>query len=331
MNAISNTPMNDAALCAIGAEVIRTEADALQQLAARVDAAFAKACAKVLSCEGRVVVTGIGKSGHIGRKLAATLASTGTPAFFVHAAEMSHGDLGMIAKRDCVIALSNSGETHDLLTLLPVFERLEVLLIAITGNPQSRLASAAAVHLDVAVAQEACPLGLAPTTSTAAALAMGDALAIALLKARGFDAQKFALLHPAGALGRRLLPIGELMHTGDRLPQALSTAALTTALVEMTRTRLGMVAVVAADGGLRGIFTDGDLRRALCDEGHDINTATIGQLMTTQCITVSPDTLAVEGLRIMRKQRINGLLVVNAQRQLLGALNMHDLLQAGVI
>ena len=324
--------ITDTMLRATGARVIRTEAEGLQQLATRVDDSFSDACCLILAGTGRVIVTGIGKSGHIGRKLAATLASTGTPAFFVHAAEANHGDMGMITGGDILIALSNSGETSEIIMLLPLLKRLGVTLITLTGNPQSRLAKAAAINLDVGVAQEACPLGLAPTASTTAALAMGDALAITLLHARGFSAEDFAFSHPAGLIGRRLLlQVSEIMHTGDSLPRVTPNAVLSTALFEMTRSRLGLTAVVAPDGTLCGIFTDGDLRRALCDLGRDIHRDTISQLMTVDCVTVAPDTLAVEGLRIMRAHRINALLVVGDQSELLGALNMHDMLQAGLL
>ncbi|MCH9674225.1 MAG: KpsF/GutQ family sugar-phosphate isomerase [Gammaproteobacteria bacterium] len=285
----------------------------------------------MLSCKGRVVVTGMGKSGHIARKIAATLASAGTPAFFLHPGEASHGDLGMITTTDVVLALSNSGDTVELMTILPLIRRLGAPLIALTGNPRSRIAQEATVNLDVSVAEEACPLGLAPTASTTAALAMGDALAIALLQAKGFGVDDFARSHPGGRLGRRLLiRVRDIMHTGDQLPKVPPTAALSEVLMEMTAKTLGMTAVVADDGSVRGIFTDGDLRRAL-DAKADPSTTAIADIMTHDCVTVSGEMLAAEGLNLIEKNQINGLLVVDENQRLVGALNLMDFVRAGIM
>lgn len=323
--------MNEQTLLRLGLAVIETEARAVSQLAARIDSLFAKACRLMLACEGRVVVIGMGKSGHIGNKIAATLASTGTPAFFVHPGEASHGDLGMITPKDVVLALSNSGETAEILTILPIIKRLDVPLIALTGKPQSTLARAATVNLDVGVEKEACPLDLAPTSSTTAALVMGDALAISLLDARGFTADDFARSHPAGALGRRLLLlIDDIMHTGDAIPRVREDTSLRDALLEMTAKRLGMTAVVDSQGQLTGLFTDGDLRRTL-DRGVDIHTTPIQEVMTRAPRTIQPGVLAAEALQVMDSKKINGLIVVNEQNEPVGALNMHDLLRAGVV
>lgn len=326
------SPLDDEKLLALGRAVIETEAQAVAALADRIDGNFAKACACMLACEGRVVVTGMGKSGHIGDKIAATLASTGTPAFFVHPGEASHGDLGMITRKDVVLALSNSGETDEILTILPIIKRLSVPLVALTGNPGSRLARAATVHIDVSVAREACPLGLAPTASTTATLAMGDALAIALLESRGFTEEDFALSHPAGSLGRRLLlRIDDLMHTGAGVPRVSEQAHLGEALLEMTRKGLGMTTIVEADGRLCGIFTDGDLRRLLDHGPVDINALAVADVMNRDCVRVGATLLAAEALRIMEERRINALPVVDPAGTLIGALNMHDLLRAGVV
>lgn len=318
-------------LTQLGAAVINTEAEAVRALAARIDDGFVAACRYMLACEGRIVVLGMGKSGHIGGKIAATLASTGSPAFFVHPGEASHGDLGMITAKDVVLAVSNSGETEEILTILPLIKRLGAPLVALTGNPASTLAQAAEVHLDVSVEQEACPLNLAPTSSTTATLVMGDALAISLLEARGFTEEDFARSHPGGRLGRRLLLlIRDLMHTGSGIPCVDSQVSLSEALVEMSSKGLGMTAVVDAGGRLLGIFTDGDLRRAL-DHRLDVHTTPIAEVMTRGCKTASADMLAAEGLRIMERYRINALLVVDSDGNLEGALNMHDLLRAGVV
>ena len=316
---------------AVGQRVLDIEARAVDALKASLDNNFAKACDLMLRAQGRIIVTGMGKSGHVGSKLAATLASTGTPAFFVHPGEASHGDLGMITQDDVVLALSNSGETAEVLAILPVIKRKGTQLIGMTGRLQSSLAQLSNVHLTVAVAEEACPHNLAPTSSTTAALAMGDALAIALLEARGFTAEDFALSHPGGSLGRRLLlKVDDIMHSGENLPQVSSTTALTEALLEMTRKGLGMTAITHPDGTLAGIFTDGDLRRML-DREIDIRKATIADVMISDPITIEPGHLAAEALQIMETRKINGLVVCNAQRQPVGAFNMQDLLRAGVV
>ncbi|MDI3262038.1 MAG: KpsF/GutQ family sugar-phosphate isomerase [Fulvimonas sp.] len=312
--------------------VIATEAAAIRALEPRIDDAFVAACRLILACQGRVVVTGMGKSGHIGRKVAATLASTGTPAFFVHPGEASHGDLGMILPQDVVLALSTSGETDEVLFILPSIKRQGIPLVAITGNPRSSLARQADVHLDASTSTEACPLGLAPTASTTAALVMGDALAIALLEARGFTAEDFARSHPAGSLGRRLLlHIADIMHTGAGIPAVPPEASLTQALVEMTRKHLGMTAVVDAERHLLGVFTDGDLRRALDDEAVDLRNVRVADLMTRQPKTIGPDKLAVEAAQLMEKHQISALLVVDEANHVVGALNIHDLLRARVV
>jgi len=301
-------------------------------LSKRIDADFAQACLFMLKCRGRIVVTGMGKSGHIGGKIAATLASTGSPSFFVHPGEASHGDLGMITAGDVVIALSNSGETGELITILPLIKRIGVPLIAMTGNTNSTLAREADVNLDVSVAKEACPLGLAPTASTTVALVMGDALAVALLEARGFTAHDFALSHPGGSLGRRLLlHVSDIMHSGDRLPRILQDASLRDALVEMTAKGLGMTAVINTHDQAVGIFTDGDLRRILDHEDIDVHRCTIDKAMTIGGITITADRLAAEALKLMDDKKINALLVIGDDGQLIGALNMHDLLRAGVV
>ncbi|HET7923026.1 MAG TPA: KpsF/GutQ family sugar-phosphate isomerase [Gammaproteobacteria bacterium] len=320
-----------ATLLRLAREVLDTEAAAVAALGPRLDEVFADACRVLLACRGRVVVTGMGKSGHVAGKIAATLASTGTPAFFVHPGEASHGDMGMITGTDVVLALSNSGETAELLILLPLIKRLGVKLVALTGKPHSTLARAADVHLDVSVAQEACPLNLAPTASTTAALAMGDALAVALLSARGFTEEDFARSHPGGSLGRRLLlRVQDLMHTGEALPSVREGASLSDALMEMTRKGLGMTAIVDEAQRVTGIFTDGDLRRAL-DREINVHQARIDDVMTRDCTTVKAEVMAGEALHLMESRRFNGLLVVDDDRHLIGALNMHDLLRAGVV
>jgi arabinose-5-phosphate isomerase len=330
-SAAASREIDDEGLRASGLRVIRTEAAAIAALEYRVNGGFIAACRLMLACGGRVVVTGMGKSGHIARKIAATLASAGTPAFFVHPGEASHGDMGMITGGDVVLALSNSGETDEILTILPLIKRLGVPLIALTGNERSRLAREAEVSIDVSVEQEACPLGLAPTASTSAALAMGDALSIALLEARGFGPEDFARSHPGGRLGRRLLlRIGDVMHTGDAVPRVTETSLLSEALMEMTRKSLGMTAVVDAGERVVGIFTDGDLRRAL-DGALDPKRTAISRVMTRDCITVSRGMLAAEALKIMEHRAINALVVVDGDGRLEGAMNMHDLLRAGVL
>ncbi|MBU2222905.1 MAG: KpsF/GutQ family sugar-phosphate isomerase [Gammaproteobacteria bacterium] len=285
----------------------------------------------MFSCTGRVIVVGMGKSGHIANKIAATLASTGTPAFFVHPGEASHGDLGMITKQDIVLALSNSGETNEVLVLVPVLKRLGIQLVAMTGNPDSTLAKLADWHLCVKVAEEACPLGLAPTASTTAALVMGDALAVALLEARGFSADDFALSHPGGSLGRRLLlRLQDVMHQGTQIPIVAASATIKEALLEISEKGLGMTAIVATDGTLAGIFTDGDLRRLL-DLKIDIHQTAISDVMSKNCVTARPEMLAAEALKIMEQRKINGLIVVSDAHIPVGAMNMHDLLRSGVI
>lgn len=327
------TPVAEAErLKASARAVIDIEARAIAGLSGHIGDAFIEACRLMLACRGRVVVTGMGKSGHVGSKIAATLASTGTPAFFVHPGEASHGDLGMITKDDVVLALSNSGETDELLTILPLIKRQGVPLVALSGNPGSTLARLADVHLDASVPLEACPLGLAPTASTTAALVMGDAIAVALLEARGFTAEDFARSHPAGRLGRRLLVhIADVMHTGDQIPRVATRASLSEALVEMTRKGLGMTAVVDDEGRLAGVFTDGDLRRALDDAEVDLRGTPVTALMTPTAKTIGPDRLAVEAARLMETHKIHALLVVDASHRVVGALNIHDLLRAGVV
>jgi len=330
---VPSHPMLDvAALTRSALAVIDTEARAIEILKARVDASFLRACQVMFDCPGRVVVSGMGKSGHIARKIAATLASTGTPAFFVHPGEASHGDLGMITQKDVVLALSNSGETDELLTILPVIKRQGVPLIVMTGNANSSLATMGDVHLDVSVPAEACPLGLAPTASTTAALVMGDALAIALLEARGFTDEDFARSHPAGKLGRQLLlHISDVMHTGDQVPSIGAEASLSTALMEMTRKGLGMTAIVDAHQRLIGVFTDGDLRRAVDNKNIDLRTTPVTTLMTAQPKTITGDKLAIEAARLMEAHKIHALLVVDLEHRVIGALNIHDLLRARVV
>jgi arabinose-5-phosphate isomerase len=324
-------PISDRTALDLARQVLAIEAKAVEALITRLDGEFIRALRLILHCRGRVVVSGMGKSGHIARKIASTMASTGTPAFFVHPGEASHGDLGMITDHDVLIALSNSGESPELLTILPIIKRRGAKLIAMTGNPASSMAREADVHLDASVAQEACPLGLAPTASTTAALALGDALAIALLDARGFGAEDFARSHPGGALGRRLLVhVGDLMHSGDALPKVPDTALLTEALLEMSRKGLGMTAIVDDADHLLGLFTDGDLRRAL-DKTLDIRAAKVAEVMTRNPRAINPDKLAAEAVQMMEQYKINGLLVVDANGHLVGALNMHDLLRAGVV
>ena len=318
-------------LITLGLAVIHTEAQAVADLANRVNSNFTQACQFMLQCSGRIVVIGMGKSGHIGNKIAATLASTGSPAFFVHPGEASHGDLGMITAKDVVLALSNSGETEEILVILPLIKRLEVPLIALTGNPNSTLARTATVNIDVSVAKEACPLGLAPTASTTAALVMGDALAIALLEAKGFSADDFARSHPKGRLGRRLLLLTrDIMHTGEAMPMVSSTATIRDAVMEMTRKGFGMTTVVTNNLQIIGIFTDGDLRRTL-DRQIDIHSTIITEVMTKQCKTIAADCLAVEALTQMQLNKITALLVIDTQQTLIGVLHMHDLLRAGVV
>jgi arabinose-5-phosphate isomerase len=315
----------------IGRSVIRVESKAVAKLAERIDARFANACELILSCTGRVVVVGIGKSGHIAGKLASTLASTGTPAFFVHPGEASHGDLGMITPSDLVIAISNSGETPEILTILPIIKRMEVGLIALVGDMDSTLARKANVALPTSVEQEACPHNLAPTASTTAALAMSDALSVAVLQSRGFTSQDFARSHPGGVLGKRLLLyVDDLMHEGDSVPLVNEHGMLREALIEMSSKSLGMTGVTDAEGKLVGVYTDGDLRRTL-NLQVDVQTCVINTVMTRDPVTVTPETLAAEAVRIMQSSSINGLFVVDNEGNIQGALNMHDLLRAGVV
>jgi len=323
--------LDEARVLALGRSVLQTEIAALERIRDGIGREFFRAVSTILPCRGRVVVSGMGKSGHIGGKLAATLASTGTPAFFVHPGEASHGDIGMVTKDDVVILISNSGETDELTLLLPLIKRLAVPLVAMTGRRDSTLARAAEVVLDVSVAVEACPLGLAPTASTTATLALGDALAVALLEARGFSAEDFARSHPGGALGRRLLlKVEDVLHTGREMPVVTPATPLKDALVEMSAKGFGMTAVLDDDGRIAGVFTDGDLRRTL-DTDVDLKTAPVGAVMTRTCVKVAPDALAAEALRLMEDNRINALLVSDAQGRLVGVLNMHDLLVAGVL
>jgi arabinose-5-phosphate isomerase len=329
MNKVYETDSD--ALIRHGKSVIETELQAIGDLQDRINDDFASACRYILDCKGRTVVIGMGKSGHIGNKIAATLASTGTPAFFVHPSEASHGDLGMITAQDVVIALSNSGETDEITALLPVIEHLQIPLISLTGNSDSSLARAANINIDVGVSQEACPLDLAPTSSTTAALIMGDALAITLLEARGFNIEDFALSHPGGTLGRRLLlRVKDIMHSGDEIPCVYEDTLLSNTLVEMTRKGLGATAIIDANNHVLGIFTDGDVRRAL-DAGMDVHKTKISEVMTAGCKTIEANVLAVEALSMMETHKINALLVVDSAYVLIGALNMHDLLRARVV
>ncbi len=310
---------------------IRIERDAIDALEGRIGEQFDRACEVIMACKGRVVVTGMGKSGHVGNKIAATLASTGTPSFFVHPGEASHGDMGMITPQDVVIAISNSGNTSEVVTILPLIKRMGAPLISMTGNANSTLAREAVANLDVSVEVEACPLGLAPTSSTTATLVMGDALAVALLEARGFSAEDFAFSHPGGSLGRRLLlKVSDIMHSGDRIPVVNESTPLSGALLEISRKGLGMTTVVDDQGKLTGIFTDGDLRRTL-DRSVDIHNTPIREVMTRHGKTIEADHLAAEALNIMEEMKINALPVLDAGGALVGAINMHDLLRAGVI
>lgn len=318
-------------IIAMGRRVLAVEAEAVRQLESRIGEEFVEACRLCLNCRGRIAVTGIGKSGHIAGKIAATLASTGSPAFFLHPGEASHGDMGMITADDVVIAVSNSGETAELVILLPMIRRLGAPLITFTGKPDSTLATAASVNIDVSVSEEACPLNLAPTASTTATLATGDALALALLEARGFTAEDFARSHPGGRLGRRLLVrVEDVMHSGDTVPRVLVSTPLKDALLEMTAKGLGLTAVINPDETVAGIFTDGDLRRTL-DQQVDIHKTPISKLMTTNCKTATPDMLASEAVSIIESNKITGLLVVDQNQKLAGALNIHDLFLAGVV
>ncbi|MGR9088632.1 MAG: KpsF/GutQ family sugar-phosphate isomerase [Gammaproteobacteria bacterium] len=323
--------LHDQKLRELGLAVIQVECQAVAALAGRINDNFIAACKLMFACPGRVVVTGMGKSGHIAGKIAATLASTGTPAFFVHPGEASHGDLGMITKQDVVLVLSNSGETEEILTILPIIKRLGVPLIAMTGNPASTLGKVATAHINVSVEQEACPLGLAPTSSTTAALVMGDALAVSLLEARGFTRDDFALSHPGGSLGKRLLlRVHDVMHVDEGMPLVHESALIPEALLEMTEKKLGMTAVVNSGNEVVGIFTDGDLRRML-GRRLDIAKTAISEVMTANCTVISPDILAAEAMEVMERKRINALIVVDDKQCAIGALNMHDLIRAGIV
>jgi len=327
-----NDRTDQTGLVASGRRVVEVETAALRSLHARIGPAFADACRLLLDCRGRVVCTGMGKSGHIATKIAATLSSTGTPAFFLHPGEASHGDLGMVVDADIVLALSNSGETEEILAIVPALKRKNTVLVAMTGRPESRLARLADAHLDVSVPEEACPLGLAPTASTTAALVMGDALAVALLEARGFTAEDFARSHPAGSLGRRLLlRIDDVMHAGADVPRVRIEATAREALVEMSRKRLGMTAVVDVDDRLLGVFTDGDLRRALDDENVDLRTTPVAALMARSPKTIGIGRLAAEAAHLMEAHKISALVVVDDKGRVVGALNIHDLLRARVV
>jgi arabinose-5-phosphate isomerase len=330
MNDRSKKAMSTQAL-ELARKVLAIEADAVSALGSRLDERFLDAIGLILACRGRVVVTGVGKSGHIARKIASTMASTGTPAFFLHAAEASHGDLGMITRDDVVLAISNSGQSDELLTIIPLIKRQGAKLIAMTGNPDSALAREADVHLDARVAQEACPLNLAPTASTTAALALGDALAVALLDAHGFDAQDFARAHPGGALGRRLLThVSDVMRTGEDVPSVSETASFFDVLLEMSRKGMGMAAIVDSNRKVVGIFTDGDLRRTL-ERKPDLHSLKVTDIMKREPRTIAPRKLAAEAVELMERHKITQLLVVSDTGELLGALNTHDLLRAKVI
>jgi len=326
-----NAPQKNMDFKARARRVLEIEARAISKLVDRIDDSFSAACELCLNCSGRVVVTGMGKSGHIGGKIAATLASTGTPAFYVHPGEASHGDLGMITAKDLVVAISQSGETTEIITILPLLKRLGVGLITITGNAASTLAENSSVVLDVGTQEEACTLNLAPTTSTTAALAMGDALAVTLLESRGFTREDFARSHPGGSLGKRLLlKVEDLMHTGERIPRIKLNATLAEGLLEMSSKGFGMTAVVDAQGNLNGVFTDGDLRRTL-DEAVDVRAALMSEVMTAGCKTIKQDALATEAVLMMDQHKITAVLVVDQNNTLTGALNVHDLLRAGVM
>jgi arabinose-5-phosphate isomerase len=323
--------LTDQNLVEVARRALEIEIEGLRAQIPRLGADFARACRICLDCGGRIVVTGMGKSGHIAGKIAATLASTGTPAFFVHPGEASHGDLGMITRGDAVLALSNSGETDEILTIIPVIKRLGVPLIALTGNPRSQLARLASVHLDIGVPAEACPLNLAPTASTTAALGVGDALSVALLKARGFTEEDFARSHPAGNLGRRLLlHVRDVMRTGADVPQVREATPLAAGLLEVSRKGLGMTAVVDGENRVVGIFTDGDLRRAI-ESRADLHATRMDQLMTRRAKTVDAGMLAAEAVHLMEEYRITALLVVDTDGRVVGALNVHDLMRAGVV
>lgn len=317
--------------CQSAQRVLRLELQAIEGLFKTLDEQFTKACQMLFDCQGKVVVMGMGKSGHIGCKMAASFASTGTPAFFVHPGEASHGDLGMISSNDVVIAISNSGESNEILAVLPVIKRWGIPLICMTSRHNSTMAKEADIHLCLHVENEACPLGLAPTSSTTATLVLGDALAVSLLEARGFTANDFAMSHPGGALGRKLLlRNADVMHQGSLIPAVSDQATVSEALLEMSRKGLGMTAILDKTGTLAGIFTDGDLRRIL-DQQLDIHTTPITKVMTANCITVPPEMLVAQSVKLMQERKINALIVLDKQRQPVGAFNMHDVLKAGVV
>jgi len=322
--------MNNKNFCQFGLAVIETEAKAVADLKNRIDEKFAEACEHLLACKGRIIVTGVGKSGHVARKVAATFASTGSPAFFVHSTEANHGDLGMITAEDVVLAISNSGETSEIIGMLPLIKRLNIPLICLCGKPDSTLVKAATVYLDISVSEEACPLGLAPTSSTTATLVMGDALAITLLQAKGFTAQDFAVYHPGGQLGRRLLlRVEDIMRKGQFIPRISEHAGLNEALIEMTQKSLGMTTVIGSNDELAGVYTDGDLRRTL-NRGLDVHTTKIKDVMTRNCKTIPAEKLAAEALHIMETFKITTLTVTDLAKKVIGVVHMHDLLDAGL-
>jgi arabinose-5-phosphate isomerase len=318
-------------LCELGRAVVETEANTIQALISRIDYKFAEACLHLLNCEGRIIVMGMGKSGHIGKKIAATFASTGSPSFFIHPGEAKHGDFGMITIKDVILILSNSGETDEILSILPFIKRLNLPLISLTGNPESTLAKTATINIDVSVEKEACPLGLAPTSSTTAALVMGDAIAISLLEKRGFTAEDFALSHPGGTLGRKLLlRVEDIMHKDSAIPKVDLNTMLKNALIEMTQKKLGMTTIVNTNNELVGVFTDGDIRRAF-DSNADIHQTPIHQIMSKNPKIVRPHLLAAEALQIMENFKITSLVVTNEQKNPIGVLHLHDILRAGVM
>ena len=328
---LTNQKVSNDELLALAREVLEIESRAVDALRSRLNEDFVAACQLCLNTRGRVVVTGMGKSGHVSNKIAATLASTGTPAFFMHPAEASHGDLGMITGQDLLLAISYSGETTEVVTILPLVKRMGAKLLSFTGNPNSTMAQAADVHLDVSVTEEACPLNLAPTASTTATLAMGDALAVALLKSRGFTAEDFARSHPSGMLGKRLLlRVVDVMCSGDRIPAVRADASLSDGLMEMTEKGLGMTAIVDKNNRIQGVFTDGDLRRTL-DTGIDIHKTVISDVMHADCKTTTADVLAAEALHILEENKITSLLVADDDNRLIGALNIHDLFREGLM
>ena len=331
MSSTNKTSLSPVEFQQLGRAVVTTELAEITALQSRIDENFSSACELLLNCRGRIVVTGMGKSGHIGGKIAATLASTGSPAFFVHPGEASHGDLGMITKNDVVIALSNSGNTAEITTIIPILKRFAVPLISMTGDKNSTLATEANINLDVSVSKEACPHDLAPTSSTTVALVMGDALAVALLQARGFTAEDFALSHPGGSLGKRLLlHVSDVMHTGESIPKVLQSATVSEALLEMSKKGLGMTAIVDAQDTVLGLYTDGDLRRSL-DKNIDVRSTAISDVMTKNCRTTTADELAASIVKQMDDHGINGLLVTDENNKLIGAFNMHDILRAGIV